>query len=59
MRMLNRELDHILFDWRNCFAWGAEPTEQFCFGDTRVADISNSLEPNMNDSGDLWSDVGW
>jgi hypothetical protein len=51
--MLNRELDHILLDWRVCFAWGAEPLEQFCSGDMRVADSSNSIEPNMDDSGDL------
>jgi hypothetical protein len=51
--MLNRELDHILLDWRACFTWGADPLEQFCSGDMRVVDSSNSIDPNMDDSGDL------
>jgi hypothetical protein len=33
--------------------------EQFCSGDMRVADSSNSIEPNMDDSGDLSEVVGW
>jgi hypothetical protein len=53
IRMLVHELDHVLLDWRDCFAWGAEPMEQFCSGDMRVADSSNSIEPNMEDLGDL------
>jgi hypothetical protein len=47
--MLKRELDYILFDWRGCFAWGAEPMGQFCCCDMRVVDSSNSIEANMND----------
>jgi hypothetical protein len=27
IRMLSRELDHLLLDWRDWFAWGAEPME--------------------------------
>jgi hypothetical protein len=36
-----------------CFEWGAKPMEQFCSGDVRFADSSNSIEPNMDDSDDL------
>jgi hypothetical protein len=49
IRMLNPEFDHILPDWRGCFTCGAEPMERFCSGDLRVADSSNSIEPNMDD----------
>jgi hypothetical protein len=33
--------------------------EQFCSGDMHIADSSNLIEPNMDDSGHLSEDVGW
>jgi hypothetical protein len=43
-RMLNRELDHILLDWRDCFAWGAEPMEHLvpAMGASRTAGTRSS-----------------
>jgi hypothetical protein len=33
--------------------------EQFCSGDMRIADSSNSIQPNMDDSDDLLEAVDW